>query len=91
MVAVAQLVRAPGCGPGGRGFESPRSPLHDGNITLDESTSCDARARGSKSVILCLWHGVDITCHSTLYDEESLDKLEADKDRVFVAPAIGCT
>ena len=27
MVGVAQLVRAPGCGPGGRGFESPRSPV----------------------------------------------------------------
>ena len=26
MVGVAQLVRAPGCGPGGRGFETPRSP-----------------------------------------------------------------
>src|SRR5436190_15504212 len=26
VVAVAQLVRAPGCGPGGRGFESRRSP-----------------------------------------------------------------
>ncbi len=26
MVGVAQLVRALGCGPGGRGFESPRSP-----------------------------------------------------------------
>src|SRR6266536_1818545 len=26
LVIVAQLVRAPGCGPGGRGFESPRSP-----------------------------------------------------------------
>ena len=25
-VGVAQLVRAPGCGPGGRGFDSPRSP-----------------------------------------------------------------
>ncbi len=26
MVGVAQLVRAPGCGPGGWGFKSPRSP-----------------------------------------------------------------
>ena len=26
MVGVAQLVRAPGCGPGGRGFETPRPP-----------------------------------------------------------------
>ena len=26
MVGVAQLVRAPGCGPGGRGFNSHRSP-----------------------------------------------------------------
>jgi hypothetical protein len=26
MVGVAQLVRAPGCGPGCRGFESHRSP-----------------------------------------------------------------
>ena len=27
MVDVAQLVRAPGCGPGGRGFDSPHSPF----------------------------------------------------------------
>jgi hypothetical protein len=27
MATVAQLVRAPGCGPGGRGFESRRSPF----------------------------------------------------------------
>ena len=26
MVGVAQLVRAPGCGSGGRGFETPHSP-----------------------------------------------------------------
>ena len=26
MVGVAQLVRVPGCGPGGRGFKSPHSP-----------------------------------------------------------------
>ena len=28
MVGVAQLVRAPGCGPGGRGFETPRPPQY---------------------------------------------------------------
>lgn len=32
MVIVAQLVRAPGCGPGGRGFESPHSPMFFGPI-----------------------------------------------------------
>ena len=26
MVGVAQSIRAPGCGPGGRGFDSHRSP-----------------------------------------------------------------
>ena len=30
MVGVAQLVRAPGCGPGGRRFNSGRSPLFGG-------------------------------------------------------------
>ena len=29
MVGVAQLVRAPGCGPGGRGFKSHRSPQNE--------------------------------------------------------------
>src|SRR5207253_10007408 len=29
VVGVAQLVRAPGCGPGGRGFEPHRSPPRD--------------------------------------------------------------
>ncbi len=29
MVELAQLVRAPGCGPGGRGFESHISPQND--------------------------------------------------------------
>ena len=30
MVGVAQLVRAPGCGPGGRGFKSHHSPKNIG-------------------------------------------------------------
>ncbi len=33
MVSVAQLVRAPGCGPGGRGFKSHRSPHK--KLTID--------------------------------------------------------
>ncbi len=28
MVSVAQLVRVPGCGPGGQGFKSLHSPLN---------------------------------------------------------------
>ena len=32
MVGVAQLVRVPGCGPGGRGFESPHSPQKIGSV-----------------------------------------------------------
>jgi hypothetical protein len=35
MVGVAQLVRAPGCGPGGRGFESLHSP-HIFAFTIDD-------------------------------------------------------
>ena len=31
MVIVAQLVRAPGCGPGGRGFEPHQSPHYSSN------------------------------------------------------------
>ena len=50
---------------------------------------CCAHARGAESVILCLRHGVDIIYHATLCNEEALDMLEAQKDRVFVAPAIG--
>ena len=34
MAAVAQLDRAPGCGPGGCGFESHRSPCHRGGIGI---------------------------------------------------------
>jgi hypothetical protein len=33
-VGVAQLVRAPGCGPGGRGFETHHSP-HLRRLTIE--------------------------------------------------------
>jgi imidazolonepropionase-like amidohydrolase len=47
--------------------------------------------RSAQSVKLCLKHGVEIIYHATLVDDEAIDMLEAQKDRVFVAPTIGIT
>ncbi|MGF1608404.1 MAG: amidohydrolase family protein [Kiloniellales bacterium] len=48
-----------------------------------------AHARSAESVKMCLRNGVDVIYHATLCDEEALDMLEARKDQVFVAPAVG--
>ena len=39
MVGVAQLDRAPGCGPGGRGFEPRHSPVLIQGLEADPSAS----------------------------------------------------
>ncbi|MEM7120322.1 MAG: amidohydrolase family protein [Pseudomonadota bacterium] len=46
-------------------------------------------ARSALSVKLCLKHGADVIYHATLCDEEARDMLEARKDEIFVAPAMG--
>src|SRR5262249_23754924 len=48
-----------------------------------------AHCRSAESVKMALRHGVDVLYHCTLSDEEALDMLEAHKDRVFIAPAVG--
>ncbi|PWT76523.1 MAG: amidohydrolase family protein [Proteobacteria bacterium] len=48
-----------------------------------------AHARAAASIKLALNHGVDILYHCEYADEECLDLLEAARDRVFVAPAVG--
>jgi imidazolonepropionase-like amidohydrolase len=48
-----------------------------------------AHARSAESVKICLRNGVDVIYHATLCDEEALDMLEAKKDAIFVAPALG--
>ena len=46
-------------------------------------------ARSAESVKMCLRQGANVLYHCTLSDEEALDMLEAQKDRIFVAPTIG--
>jgi imidazolonepropionase-like amidohydrolase len=45
-------------------------------------------ARSSESVKQSLRHGFDIIYHASFTDEEALDMLEAQKDRIFVAPGL---
>ena len=48
-----------------------------------------AHARSAESVKMCLRNGANVLYHCTLSDSEALDMLEAQKDRIFVAPTIG--
>ncbi|MEO8627587.1 MAG: amidohydrolase family protein, partial [Betaproteobacteria bacterium] len=48
-----------------------------------------AHVRAAASIKSALKNGVDILYHCEYADEESLDLLEAAKDRIFVAPALG--
>ena len=47
--------------------------------------------RSAGSVMAALRHGVEVIYHANYSDEEALDALEAARDSVFVAPAIGLT
>jgi imidazolonepropionase-like amidohydrolase len=47
-----------------------------------------AHARSAASVRQALRHGIDVIYHASFTDEETLDMLEAAKERVFVAPGI---
>lgn len=48
-----------------------------------------AHARSADAVKMCVRNGVRVIYHATLADEEARDMLEARKDSVFVAPAMG--
>ena len=47
-----------------------------------------AHARSAASVKQALRHGIEVIYHASFTDEETLDMLEAARDRVFVAPGI---
>jgi imidazolonepropionase-like amidohydrolase len=47
-----------------------------------------SHARSSESVKQSMRHGVEVIYHASFADEEALDMLEAQKDKVFVAPGL---
>ena len=49
---------------------------------------CTSHARSAASVKQSLRHGIEVIYHASFSDEESLDMLEAQRDRIFVAPGI---
>ncbi|MGD2140164.1 MAG: amidohydrolase family protein [Burkholderiales bacterium] len=48
-----------------------------------------AHTRSAESVKLALEYGVDVLYHATYIDAEAQDLLEAQRDRIFVAPTLG--
>jgi imidazolonepropionase-like amidohydrolase len=50
-----------------------------------------AHCRSGDSVRMAVRHGVEVIYHANYCDEAALDALEAARDRVFVAPALGIT
>lgn len=48
-----------------------------------------AHARSDESIRMCIRHGIEIIYHASYANEETLDLLEAAKDRHFVAPGLG--
>jgi imidazolonepropionase-like amidohydrolase len=45
-------------------------------------------ARSDESIMQCLQYGVDVIYHASFISDLTMDALEAQKDRVYVAPAI---
>ncbi len=83
---------APGSGP---------DPLAEDTAMSDEEVAAvcavarqrnrmvAAHARSAEAVKMCVRNGVQVIYHATLADDEAKDMLEAERDRVFVAPAMG--
>ena len=59
------------------------------NVAHAHGRRVAAHARSAESVKMCLRHGVEVIYHATLLDEEAKDRLEAQKERIFVAPVLG--
>jgi imidazolonepropionase-like amidohydrolase len=77
--------------PSTRTFMSDDEVAAVAEVARQQGRRMAAHARSAESVKMCLRHGVEVIYHATYADEEALDLLEAQRDTVFVAPALGVT
>ncbi len=61
------------------------------DVALAHGRRVAAHARNGAAVRLALRHGVEIIYHANLCDEAACDELEAQRERIFVAPTLGHT
>jgi len=83
---------APGSGPDPLAEDTVMSEAEIAavcEVARDRGRKVAAHARSAEAVKRCLRNGVDMIYHATFADEEALDMLEAARDRIFVAPALG--
>ena len=76
------------------GMAAEETPMSEEEIAMAvkearmRNKSLAAHARSSESVRQCIRHGIEAIYHASFCDEETLDMLEAAKDRHFVAPGL---
>lgn len=76
------------------GVPAEATPMTDEEVAMAVSEAkrrglrvC-AHARSNESIKMCVRHGIEIIYHASFADEETLDLLEAHKDKHFVAPGL---
>jgi imidazolonepropionase-like amidohydrolase len=76
------------------GMRAEETPMSEEEVAMAASEArirgkgLSAHARSSKSVQQCIRHGIEGIYHASFADEQTLDMLEAAKDKHFVAPGL---
>ncbi len=76
------------------GVPAEETPMTDEEVAVAVSEAkrrglrVAAHARSNESIKMCVRHGIEIIYHASYADEETLDLLEANKDKHFVAPGL---
>ncbi len=76
------------------GVPAEETPMTDEEVSVAVSEAkrrglrVAAHARSNESIKMCIRHGIEIIYHASYADEETLDMLEAHKDKHFVAPGL---